>query len=104
MIGGDMTGVSIDGLAAWPVPLLARIPLLGPGLFSHDPVVYGTLLLVPVAWWLVHRSRAGLRLAADDDDGAPPVIELRTDADARCPARWMASRRPLNAACRSSSL
>ena len=49
MIGGDMTGVSIDGLAAWPVPLLARIPLLGPGLFSHDPVVYGTLALVPVA-------------------------------------------------------
>lgn len=64
MIGGDMSGVSIEGMAAWPVPLLADLPVLGHALFQHDPVVYLALLLVPGAWWFVHRSRAGLQLAA----------------------------------------
>lgn len=64
VIGTDMSGVSIDGMAALPLPLLDGIPWLGPGLFSQDPVVYLALALVPLAWWLVHGSRIGLRLAA----------------------------------------
>ncbi|MEY4883232.1 MAG: hypothetical protein RIS34_1086 [Pseudomonadota bacterium] len=43
-------------------PLLGA--LLGEGLFGHNIMVYGTLLLVPAVWWLLYRTRFGLRLRA----------------------------------------
>ena len=39
-------------------------PLVGQGLFSHNPLVYLALALVPVSWWLLFRTRFGLRLRA----------------------------------------
>jgi ABC-type uncharacterized transport system permease subunit len=47
-----------------PVPLLGDLPLLGPLLFRHDLVIYASFLLVPLTWWLLFRSRAGLTLRA----------------------------------------
>lgn len=47
-----------------PVPLLGDIPLLGPLLFRHDLVIYASFLLVPLTWWLLFRSRAGLTIRA----------------------------------------
>jgi ABC-type uncharacterized transport system permease subunit len=47
-----------------PIPLLGDIPLLGPLLFRHDLVIYGSFLLVPLTWWLLFRSRAGLTIRA----------------------------------------
>jgi simple sugar transport system permease protein len=47
-----------------PIPLLGDIPLLGPLLFRHDLVIYGSFLLVPLTWWLLFSSRAGLTLRA----------------------------------------
>jgi simple sugar transport system permease protein len=81
-----MSGESINGMVAWPVPLLADVPLLGHALFQHDPVVYLAMLLVPFAWWFVHRSRAGLRLAAAGHDPAAahrlglPVLRVQLAA------------------------
>ena len=39
-------------------------PLLGQGLLSHSPLVYLALALVPASWWLLFRTRFGLRLRA----------------------------------------
>lgn len=39
-------------------------PLVGQGLLSHNPLVYLALALVPVSWWLLFRTRFGLRLRA----------------------------------------
>ena len=39
-------------------------PLIGDGLLSHNLLVYVTLALVPAVWWLVFRTRFGLRLRA----------------------------------------
>ncbi|MEN9538747.1 MAG: hypothetical protein RLZZ126_982 [Pseudomonadota bacterium] len=39
-------------------------PLLGQGLLSHNGLVYLALALVPVVWWLMYRTRFGLRLRA----------------------------------------
>jgi ABC-type uncharacterized transport system permease subunit len=59
---GGVTGV--EGVAAWPIPGLSRIPWLGPILFAHDPVVYLALLAVPGAWLLLYRTAWGLRVRA----------------------------------------
>jgi general nucleoside transport system permease protein len=45
---------------SWPV--LGMI--LGEGLLSHNGMVYLALLLVPATWWLLFRTRFGLRLRA----------------------------------------
>ena len=38
--------------------------IIGQGLLSHNALVYVALLLVPGVWWLVFRTRFGLRLRA----------------------------------------
>lgn len=42
------------------IPLAADIPLLGPILFDHDPLIYSSFVLVPAMWWFLYRTRAGL--------------------------------------------
>jgi len=59
---GGVTGV--EGVAAWPIPLLSRIPVLGGILFNHNPVVYLAFLAVPASWYLLYRTPWGLRVRA----------------------------------------
>jgi general nucleoside transport system permease protein len=48
----------------YEVPVLSDIPFVGPVLFRQDPLVYMSYALVPVAWWVIHRSRLGVLLRA----------------------------------------
>ena len=50
-------------IAKIPLGPLARIPLLGPVLFDHNPLVYFTFMLVPALWYLIARTRYGLAAA-----------------------------------------
>ncbi len=54
----------IPAAADWfkGVPILGAV--VGDGLMSHNIMVYVTLLLVPAVWWLLYRTRFGLRLRA----------------------------------------
>ncbi len=62
------TEVRIQPLFAPLVEALHGIPVLGSvvgeGLLSHNAMVYFTLALVPAVWWLLFRTRFGLRLRA----------------------------------------
>jgi general nucleoside transport system permease protein len=44
------------------VPVLGDIPLVGPALFRHHPMVYLAVVLVAALIWFLYRSRAGLVL------------------------------------------
>ncbi len=44
------------------VPLLGDIPLIGPALFRHHPMVYLVIALMAFLIWFLYRSRAGLVL------------------------------------------
>lgn len=46
----------------WAIPGLADIPLLGPALFRHHPMVYGCVALALGLVWFLYRTRAGLVL------------------------------------------
>ena len=59
---GGVTGV--PGVGTWPVPVLSRLPVLGPVLFDHNPVVYLALLAVPLCWLVLFRTPWGLRVRA----------------------------------------
>jgi ABC-type uncharacterized transport system permease subunit len=51
-------------LPAFPIPLLADLPVLGPILFQHNVVIYLGFVLVPLAWFYIQRTRPGLELRA----------------------------------------
>lgn len=62
------TAVRIQPLFPQAAATLAGVPwlgsLLGEGLLSHNAMVYLALALVPFAWWLLFKTRFGLRLRA----------------------------------------
>ncbi len=60
----------VTGLEPWPVPLLSQIPVLGPILFQHDPLVYLTVGLVGLTWLLLFRTTWGLRIRAVGENPA----------------------------------
>ncbi len=59
---GGVTGV--PGIPALPLPLLSKIPVLGPILFNHNPLVYFALLMVPVSWLILFKTPWGLKVRA----------------------------------------
>ena len=70
-------------LAPDGVPLLSDLPLVGPALFAHDPLVYGAIALALALAWFLQRSRAGLVLRAVGESPASahalgyPVLFIR---------------------------
>ena len=51
-------------LPDWNIPLLERVPVLSQLLSGHKPIVYIALLAVPVSYYVLFRTRFGLRLRA----------------------------------------
>ena len=70
--GGQTPAVSnevrMQAMMPGVVTALESVPVvgvvLGQGLFSHNVMVYLALALVPAVWWLLYRTRFGLRLRA----------------------------------------
>ena len=57
-------GLSLPTFPDVAIPGLSSLPVVGHGLFTQPLVTYGAWLLVPVTWWLLFRTRAGLVLRA----------------------------------------
>ena len=53
---------SVPNLAAWPIPVLASIPILGDIFFNQPPIVYLALLAVPISSFVLFKTPLGLRL------------------------------------------
>ncbi|GAH41991.1 unnamed protein product, partial [marine sediment metagenome] len=46
------------------VPLLSQIPGIGPIFFQHSPVTYIIYFLVPLFWFILYRTKFGLKIRA----------------------------------------
>ena len=57
-------------LSRVPLPGLSQIPVLGQILFTQDPVVYASFILVPILWYFIYRTRPGLNLRAIGENPA----------------------------------
>ncbi len=53
-----------------PIPLLSDIPVIGPGLFNHHPMVYLSVLIVPLTVWVYRDTFLGLNLTSAGDKPA----------------------------------
>ncbi len=48
-------------LDIFAIPLLSDIPVIGPVVFENRITVFLTLIFVPLLWWVLFRSKLGLR-------------------------------------------
>ncbi|WP_114965930.1 ABC transporter permease [Alkalilacustris brevis] len=64
LIGQGYQGVRPPRVPRIEIPYLSDIPVLGRILFSHDPMVHISLLLVVAVWVFLKFTRAGLILRA----------------------------------------
>lgn len=46
------------------IPVFSEIPVIGHALFAQPMVTYVAVALVPLAWWVLHRTHVGLALRA----------------------------------------
>ena len=53
---------SVPGLPAISIPLLKDIPVVGAIFGTHSPLTYLALILVPVSWFVLFRTKFGLRV------------------------------------------
>ena len=60
----------VPTLASAPIPLLSRLPIVGPALFAQPVPTYVGLALVPLLWWALFRTRPGLALRAAGESAA----------------------------------
>ncbi|RLG73018.1 MAG: ABC transporter permease [Thermoprotei archaeon] len=56
--------VTIQKSIQVPIPILSSIPVIGPALFKQYPAIYLTYMLLPLAWFILYRTRWGLALRA----------------------------------------
>lgn len=68
--GTGGAGLALPTLAPLTVPGLARIPVLGPALFDQPAPTYLAFAALPLVWWILFRTRAGLALRATGEGGA----------------------------------
>jgi len=86
LLGQSYIGVKPPPVPDLRIPLLADLPILGPTLFSQDPILYLGLGMVPAIWLFLHRTRPGLVLRAvgESHDSAHAlgyrVVRVRTCA------------------------
>jgi simple sugar transport system permease protein len=82
-IGLGYTSVALTGLQAVHIPLLSSIPLIGPTIFSLDPLMYLSFALFAAISYFLYRSKAGLLLRAVGESPRSahsigyPVIRIR---------------------------
>lgn len=82
-LGLDYTSVAVEGLAGVHVPVLSDLPVVGPLLFSLDPLIYVSFLVFAGITVFLYRSRPGLVLRAVGESPHSahalgyPVIRIR---------------------------
>lgn len=67
-VGG--AGLDVPTLPAVALPLLSRLPVVGPAFFDQPLPTYLALLALPAVWWVLYRTRAGLALRATGESSA----------------------------------
>lgn len=54
--------ISIPSVNNISLPIISEIPVLGNILFNHNPMIYLTWLLVVIVWFILQKTKQGLRL------------------------------------------
>ena len=72
LVGAAYVGIPAPTLPKLHIPVLSDIPVLGPVVFSHDILVYASLVILAVVAWAIRYTHLGLimRAVGDSHDAA----------------------------------
>ena len=63
-LGNPYARLNGPQVAHLPLPGLSSVPVLGPGLFSHNLPVYFSFATIFLLWWFLYRTAPGLNVQA----------------------------------------
>jgi simple sugar transport system permease protein len=63
-LGTPLIGQTAPGFDKLVLPLLGALPGIGPVFFRQDLLVYAAVLVAPLLWWFLNKTRWGLHLRA----------------------------------------
>ena len=69
-VKGTFYDKNMVGLPKWDIPLLRDIPVVGPILSGHSPIVFLSFALVVVLFWYMYKTVSGFRLLAIGENPA----------------------------------
>ena len=69
-LGRPLIGAAGIRIRPLQLPYLSDIPVLGDIFFFQSPFAYGAYILVPLAWYILFKTRTGLILRAVGEDAA----------------------------------
>ena len=81
LAGAQYVGQAAPQVDPWHVPVLSHLPIVGHALFSHDPLVYLSIILAVLMWWFITKSRAGLILRAVGENHPQPMPRIFGDGN-----------------------
>ncbi len=65
VIGKNYVGISLPiTIIPVKIPILSEIPIVGEILFSHDPIVYLSIILALLMWFILFRTSIGIKIRA----------------------------------------
>ncbi len=72
LLGHSYAGIKPPKFGALDIPFISDIPVIGPLIFSHDYMIYISLMIVAGVWYFLTRTRGGLvlRAAGENHDAA----------------------------------
>lgn len=67
-LGRPYNDQTVPPMESWRVPLVSDIPVIGPGLFDHPPLIYLAPLLAVAIWWALKSTKLGLTVRSVGED------------------------------------
>ncbi len=75
LLPASTTPPKITSFQPLEIPVLSQLPFLGEAFFSHTPLTYFTLLMVPLVWYVLYRTPLGLNVRMAGEN--PMAIEAQ---------------------------
>jgi len=85
VIFGASGSLGIPTMETVRIPVLSSIPVIGSALFAQPPVTYLLYAIIPLLWWWMFRTHAGLALRAAGED---PLAAVAAGIPARKIQGW----------------
>ncbi len=75
LLGYSYVGKTFPGLPKLEIPVISEIPFIGPLLFNHDILVYGSVIVVISTTYVLNSTRTGLliRAVGENHDAAHSI-------------------------------
>jgi simple sugar transport system permease protein len=78
--GTPIIPLTVEPLKVIPLPVLSRIPVLGPIFFTQNILTYLMYVIVPLAWFVLYRTSLGLTIrSAGENPEAVDVAGIKVD-------------------------